>query len=198
MATRIAAYITNKMLTSSVIEEDDKELYFYGFFLLISGLFYFLITLGAGFLTGVPCESVIFYIVFMLLRAYAGGIHAKTEVVCTVLTALALTASVCIIKVMKQMNCNEIPLLMLASGSLCILLFSPLDSKEKPLEKLERKKYRTVCVSIVLFCITVALIAHRLSLNAIFCPVVCGVCLEGILLITGKLCNFRNESTYKV
>lgn len=193
MATRIASYITNKMLAASIIEEDDRELYCYGFFLLISGLFFFFVTLVAGFLAGDPCESVIFYIVFMLLRTYAGGVHAKTETVCTVLTTLALTASVFGIKVTKQMNYSEIPLLMFASGSLCILLFSPLEAKDKPLEELERKKYRSVCISIVLSCITVALIAYRLSINSILWPIAFGVCLEGILLIIGKSSCVKNK-----
>lgn len=139
MATRIAEYITNKMLVSSVIEEVDRELYCYGFFLLISCTFFFLVTLVVGLLAGAPCESVIFFISFMFLRSYAGGIHANTETACVVLTTLALTVSVFGIKVMNQMNYSEIPFLMLGSGDLCILLFSPLDTKDKPLEKLEKK-----------------------------------------------------------
>ena len=78
MATRIAAYITNKMLASSVIEEGDSELYCYGFFLLITRFFFFLVTAITGFLSGLLFESIAFYGVFMLLRSYAGGVHAKT------------------------------------------------------------------------------------------------------------------------
>ena len=198
MATRIAAYITNKLLASLVIEEGDRELYCYGFFLLISGVSFFIVTLVVGFLASAPFESVIFYILFMLLRSYAGGIHANTETACVVLTTLALTVSVFSIKVMEQMNGSEIPFLMLGSGDLCILLFSPLDTKDKPLEKLEKKKYRTVCVSIVLFYTTAALIAYQLSLNTILFPVACSICLEGILLIIGKLYDIRSGSKNKV
>lgn len=100
---------------------------------------FFLVTLVVGLLAGAPCESVIFFISFMFLRSYAGGIHANTETACVVLTTLALTVSVFGIKVMNQMNYSEIPFLMLGSGDLCILLFSPLDTKDKPLEKLEKK-----------------------------------------------------------
>lgn len=198
MATKIATYITNKMLASSVIEEVDRELYCYGFFLLISGVFFFFITLVAGCLASAPCESIMFYFLFMLLRSYAGGIHANTETVCVILTTLALTVSVFCLKVMKQTNYIEIPFLMLGSGDLCILLFSPLDTKDKPLEKLEKKKYRAVCVSIVLFYTTAALIAFQLSLNAILFSVACSVCLEGILLIVGKLYNIKSGRTNKV
>ena len=60
MATRIAAYITNKMLASSVIEEGDSELYCYGFFLLITRFFFFLVTAITGFLSGLLFESIAF------------------------------------------------------------------------------------------------------------------------------------------
>lgn len=195
MATWVAECITQKLLESSVIEEGDRELYCYGFFLLITHTLFFLVTIVAGLLAGIPCESVLFYIIFILLRTYAGGVHAKTETACTILTTLALTVSVFGIKVLKQMSSCEIPLLMLTSGSLCILLFSPLDAKDKPLDEWEKKKYRTVSVSVVLFCITVGLGTYWLSLNAMLCSLACGVCLEGVLLIIGKICCVRNRDT---
>lgn len=198
MATRIAEYITQKMLISLVMEEGDRELYVYGFFLFITRFLFFLETVVAGFIAGIPCESVIFYILFTFLRTYAGGVHAKTETACTILTTLALTASVFGIKVMKQMNYTEIPILIFTIGSLCILLLSPLEAKDKPLDEWEKKKYRTVCVAIVLFCITIILIACKLALNAILYPLACGVFLEGALLVIGKICRIRNKSTNQV
>lgn len=198
MATRIAECITQKLLASSVIEEGDRELYNYGFFLLITRFSFFFTTVFVGFLLDIPGESIFFYVVFMLLRTYAGGVHARTEITCTILTTLALTASVFGIKIMEQMDSDIIPMLILIGGCLCILLLSPLDTKDKPLEEREKKKYRTVCVSAILFCTTVALVAYRLALNSILCPLACGACLEGVLLIIGKICCVSKYNTSKV
>ncbi len=190
MATRIAECITQKLLASSVIEEGDRELYNYGFFLLITRFFFFIITVLAGLLASIPGASVLFYMVFMSLRTYAGGVHARTEAACTILTTLALTLSVLGIKVLEQANSKLIPMLMLVIGSLCIYQFSPLDTKEKPLECSEKKHYHAICCALVSLCIIVAIIAETLSFDVVFYSVASGMFLESILLCIG---NKRNN-----
>lgn len=187
MASWIANRMTQMLITSSLIEEGDRELYNYGFFMLISRIFFFLVTAIAGLLMNIPFESILFYVVFMVLRAYAGGVHAKTEIACSVLTTFVLIASVIGIKQLESLGNSLIPLLMLGTGSLCILLFSPLDTKEKPLDEQEKGKYRAICVAIVLLCIMAAVIAQLLSIHGIFCTIVCSIFLESILLAVGKM-----------
>lgn len=187
MATKIATYFTTRLIAASVIEEEDRELYCYGFFLLITGLFFFLVTAIIGFLFGLLFESIAFYGVFMILRSYSGGIHAKTETACTILTTLALIASVLGIRLLKQTNSLFVSISLLATGSLCILLLSPLDTKDKPLDSQDKKRYRMICVTLVLLCIIGASISHVLLRNMFFESIICGVFLEGLLLITGKI-----------
>lgn len=198
MGTWIAEQITHKLIASSVIEEGDRELYSYGFFLLISKIFFFFVTVIAGHLTGTTVESMIFYVVFILLRAYAGGIHARTEMSCAVLTTLALIASVLVIKQLETHTSGVVPLLMFGIGSLCILAFSPLDTSEKPLDEYEKRQYKTICGVILTICIIVALIAWRHQIKSIFYPVSCGICLEGVLLMLGKICSYRESKKHVI
>lgn len=191
MTTRIAAYITNRMLALSVIEEDDRELYCYGFFLLITRSFFFLVTAITGFLSGVLFESLVFYGMFMLLRTYAGGVHAKTERQCTVLTTIALSASILGIKAMGQAFGMLVPIAMLTFGSISIALLSPLDTQEKPLDKTEKKHYRLICLILVALCIISSIISRLLLLNSVYYPIVASVFLEGVLLGIGKVVNYR-------
>lgn len=187
MLTLIAKQITQILIHTSLIEEGDAELYCYAIFVLISRAYYFLITIIIGLFMHIPIESVVFYVVFILLRSYAGGVHAKKESVCNSLTTLALIAAVVGIKQLESLVSNSIALLMLSFGSLCILLFSPLDTVEKPLDDYEKSKYRHICVVIIFSCITASLIAHMLDLPTMVYSVSCAVFLESILLIAGKL-----------
>lgn len=188
MAARIAEHITQKLIMVSIIEEDDRELYCYGFFLLTTRLFFFLVTAATGLIAGVLLESILFYTVFMLLRTYAGGVHAKTETACTILTTLTLAVSVFGIKAMELTNSDIISGLMLSEGSLCIFMFSPLDTKDKPLTNQEKSYYRTICYILISLCIVISTIAPILSINIVNYSVACGVFLEGTLLSIGKLC----------
>lgn len=196
MGTWIAEQITHKLIASSVIEEGDRELYIYGFFLLISKIFFFFVTVIAGLLTGTTVESIIFYVVFMLLRTYAGGIHARTEMSCTVLTTLALIASVLVIKQLETHTSGVVPLLMFGIGSPCILAFSPLDTNGKPLDEHEKRQYKTICVVTLIICIIVAQIAWIHQIKSIFHPVGCGICLESILIVLGKICSHRESRNH--
>lgn len=191
MGTWIAERITQRLIASSVIEEGDRELYSYGFFLLVTKLFFFLVAAAAGVLTDAAFESILFYAVFMFLRSYAGGIHAKTEAACTVLTTLVLIASVLAIQYLQMHTGRALPALMLGIGSLCIYVYSPLDTSEKPLDAQEKKWYRTICMVALSVCVIASLIAWRCQQESIFYPVSFGIFLESILLMLGKVCGHR-------
>lgn len=185
MATTLAEHIVGKLIAASVVEEADRELYVYGFFLLITRFFFFLVTAAFGCFLRIPWESVIFYIVFILLRSYAGGVHAKTEAACTGWTTLAMGIAVAAIKTLEASNGKALPLLIFSN--LCLLLFSPLDSREKPLDAEEKRRYRKICLWLLLICDAAAIAANFLMLPTLYYPVVCSMCLEAILLSIGKM-----------
>lgn len=187
MATKLAEHIVRKLIAVSVVEEGDRELYIYGFFLLITRFYFFLVTIAFGCFLRIPCESVIFYIVFILLRSYAGGVHAKTEMACTIWTTLAMGTATVTIKVLKASNA-KLPLCLLLCN-ICLLAFSPLDNREKPLGADEKRKYRKICFGLVLICDTVSIVADFLMISMLYYPVMCGMCIEVILLSIGKTCD---------
>lgn len=187
MATAIAEHIVGKLIAASAVEEVDRKLYVYGFFLLITRFFFFLVTVIVGCLLGIPCESVVFYIAFILLRTYAGGVHAKTETSCTVLTTLALGMAVATIKILEASNVGIKTLLVFSN--LCIWLFSPLDSSEKPLKTEEKRRYRKICYRLLLICDAVIFAADFMMLPMLYYPVACSMFLEAALLSIGKMCN---------
>ena len=191
MATTLAERIVRKLIAVSVVEEGDRELYIYGFFLLITRFYFFLATIAFGCFLKIPCESVIFYIVFILLRSYAGGIHAKTETACTIWTTLAMATATAFIKILECTSA-KIPVCFLLCN-ICILTFSPLDSGEKPLDIEDRRRYQKICVLLLLIFDVVALVANYLAFPVLYYPVICGICLEAVLLSIGKLSSALQE-----
>lgn len=187
MGTWIAQHLTQKLIVSGVVEESERDLYTYGFFLLISRVFFLLVTALVGFLLGIPGASVLFYVLFTLLRGYAGGVHAKTENACTILTVLAMVTSLIGMKLMEVTYVQIIPMGMLVVGSIAVFLLCPLDTAEKPLEISERKRYRAISIVILLSYLLLVLAAWVLAWRKVIYAVACSVFLEGILLIAGKV-----------
>lgn len=185
MTTVLAECIVSKLIASSAVEEADRELYVYGFFLLITRFFFFLVAVVFGFILGILCESVIFFIVFILLRSYAGGVHAKTERACILWTTLALGIAVATIKALTVSNEKAFPLL--ASSNLCIGIFSPMDSMEKPLDTGEKMKYRAITHGLLLICDVVILVAAIRWCPELYYSITCGLFLEATLLSIGKV-----------
>lgn len=193
MISRVADRVTERLVADSIIEESDKALYSYGFFLIISRFYFFLVTVLAGFLNDVLCESLVFYVAFMFLRTYAGGIHAKTEIACTILTSIVLVASVFLIKIMVRTNNNGACFLMFLIGSLPVFLFAPLDSKDKPVTHQERIAYRFFCNLLLMFFWVIFIFAQILSHNTVCYAISISIGLEGTLICIGKISNQNNK-----
>lgn len=132
-------------------------------------------------------ESMVFFFLFSLIRSYAGGIHASTEIACTILTSFALFASVAMIHVSTTLDLQSAGVAVLIIASICILLIAPLDTAEKQLSEVEKRSYREKSYLSLLFVIALAVVALLIQMHSIFYACVGSLGLEGILLFVGKL-----------
>lgn len=175
------------MIVLGEIEINEKELYVYGFFMLLSRLLYLIITAIAGALFGVALESVAFYLAFIIIRSYAGGIHAANETACTILTSVSMLISVFVIKICVVTSPVLIPALSQLIASLSVVILCPMDTPEKKLTAYEMQLYRKKTI------IAIAVLALLSSLGIITrwrgllysCSV--SITLEAMLLIVAWL-----------
>ncbi len=187
MLSKVSTKIVNLLIKNSTITEEDRNLYQYGFFILISQMLYFTISMVFGFLFGVFIESIVFYCSFQLIRRYAGGFHASTETSCGIMTTISLLISVVLIRLSLSVNL-EIPFLIAASFSaISICILCPLDTPEKQLSKSEANYYRKVTLCILLLMSVAVVISTILKIKFIFAPTCLSLILEGILLCIGKI-----------
>ena len=186
MISAIADRISEEMLHEGLILEEDRELYQYGFFLLISRGIFFVIAGIAGALVGNLWDSIFFYILFSFLRGYAGGLHADREAVCLFSTTASLFLAAKIIFCLRRGNYVILSCGVLVVCSALVLLIAPLDSDSKPLGESEMRHYRKITRHLILLMNLssfVWLMAGYPQFLFIIC-VVTGV--EAVLLILGK------------
>lgn len=187
MVSKLSAKIADHLCDTDVITEEDKDLYSYGFFVILSRVMFFVIALTFGLMLHVVIESVVFFILFCLIRSYAGGVHASSEFKCTVYTTGAMLICILCIKLSKLHNLDYIFLIMLILSSICILAISPLDSLEKPLDRQEKRHYRIVTWIITGLIVVLTFTFYLLGLKSISNSCVVSLLLESVLLITGKI-----------
>ena len=130
MISKLSERIAVGLKQSSIIEEDDVELYAYGFYILISKLLFLIIALILGVILNIVFESIVFYVSFSIIRAYAGGVHANREWKCFLYTSISIVMCALGIKIMNKIEPTTFFVSMLIISSVIIVVFSPLDTKE--------------------------------------------------------------------
>ena len=187
MMSRLSSIITEALCKLQVIEEADRELYIYGFFVLLSRGLFFLISALFGLICGTLWESMIFYIMFSTLRCYAGGFHASKESVCTCCTTVALFLASLSISILSEVESVMILWCILVLCGAVVYLLSPLDSEDKPLTSNDFCEYRRKSRMIVIVLTVVAMIGECMHLSGILNATIASMALESFLLIFGKV-----------
>lgn len=187
MISKLSDYVTEKLLSSGIIGDEDKELYVYGLFMLISHLMFFIITCIFGLILKCPLESIIFYIAFMLIRRYAGGYHAATETRCDILTTLSILTCIVVIRLSKTYDIQTVLLIISALSSVCIFVLCPLDTPEKPLSDKEFKYFRKISWLILLAIVLAIIVSYVFKFQMVTVPCCMSLTLESILLTSGKI-----------
>lgn len=187
MISSLSSIITEALYKSQVIAEEDKELYTYGFFVLLSKGLFFLVSALFGWMLGVLWESIVFYIMFSMLRSYAGGFHASKESVCTCCTTASLFLSSLSILYMQRIGNSIIPFCILAVCGAVVYLLAPLDSEDKPLTRAEMVLYRQKTRAIDIIIVIISIVGLCLHLPAILHAASISMALECVLLVLGKV-----------
>lgn len=187
MLNKLGKRLTNTLINNNQIDESERCLYDYGFFIFLSNATYVIITLMFGSIFSILIESIVFYIAFSLIRRYAGGFHASSEMKCTLITTISIFLCLLCTKLCETNNI-QIPILVLTSiATVLIFVLCPLDTPEKPLTKEEYKYFRKISWLILLLIVLTISIGWHFKLEFIMYPCCMGLILESILLVLGKI-----------
>lgn len=197
MISRLSSKITDLLIKKAIIGSESKELYDYGFFILLSQILYIIITIIFGIIFNVLLQSVVFYIAFQFIRKYAGGYHASTEGRCEIMSTLSILACIVIIWLSKSYDFTLLLFCISLVAVLTIAVLCPLDTPEKPLSEKEFKYFRKISW-IILFVITgILVISYLFRLTVLFAPCCMSLILESILIIAGKIKQVINIKKMK-
>lgn len=84
IAKRLADYVIQK----GTIEEDEREIYEYGFFIATEMLLCVLVCFSISMILNTLVEGILFFVIFIPLRSYAGGLHLSNYWSCFSLSCL--------------------------------------------------------------------------------------------------------------
>lgn len=186
-----------KLISSKVARilcEDEKhtdnyELYEYATYILLSSAFHIATVIVLGLVFNLLTESLVFYLSFIAIRKFAGGYHAKTPTRCYVFSVISSIIMLCLIKYANSVG-NIFTYLLIIFELLCvvlIILMSPLDTENNPLNSYEKKWYKTFAVLISVCIFIISLFCVLTELRNIGFSLICGVIMSTLVLLMRKV-----------
>ncbi len=191
MFGRVSEKISDNMVKSGLVRDEDKELYLFG---IQQGLILLLnigTTIVMGLLSGTLLELAIFTIALIALRSYSGGYHAETPQRCYIVSSLVTAVAVFLFKYIVLNKLKYIILLVL-SGAV-IVIFSPVDSENNPLDELEKKIYRKRAVIICTAEVIFSAVLLYAGLEKIAVCIIWNLAAVSLLMVMAKITEFFKQ-----
>lgn len=153
MLLKLSQRLANRLFNHGAISEELKDVYVYGFQLLISFVFSTSLVLFIGVALSKLIETLMFLIVYILLRSFSGGYHSKTYFMCTIIT---ICVYLIVVLFTSFLDVNLIAYLsLLFIGTVLLLLLAPVKHPNKIITARNVIKYKAI--SIVLFIIFISI-----------------------------------------
>ena len=178
---------SQKLANNNIINSEDMELYSYGLKQGIIMLINLLTTLAIGLVFNMLAESVILTVAYIPIRIYSGGYHSRTQLSCYVVSVIITIAELLLI---KNLHINiYISLVLSIVFGLIILVLSPVEDENKPLDSTEIAVYKKRSRNILFFELLIVYLLIYLKVFNIANCILMSLGLMALMLIVGKLKN---------
>lgn len=188
---RLAGKITGIFISRGIIAEEDADLYKYGIESGISVTGNFLASLIFGLVTGRLGNVLAFLFFYGMLRSYSGGMHCKSRTGCFVMSILILFIPAYfgdwIISVPMA-----ITIICGIAAVVLILVLSPVESINKPLDEGERDFYGKMSRGIVIWQLCALSVLYCMDWTGYFYAGYSSILLVAVFLVMGRLL-YRNR-----
>lgn len=141
IAGRVCERIVNWLLEKECITEKESCFYRYCLECVIEQLLFFVTFLFVGVAVGKGEECFWFLVTFHLLRSTAGGWHAETAEKCKFFSLITYVIIIVLLEILPK-NYFVFDAIIYFCSLLFVFRFSPIDTKNRPLNK--EKKWKCI------------------------------------------------------
>lgn len=179
--------VGNNLVQSNIVKEEDAEIYIYGINQILVAMLNVSSALIIGLIFGTFFEVAIFLAAYIPLRSFAGGYHAKTPLRCYIFSVIMLI----IVSIgMKHLYIADwVYYVFLAVAALIMIILSPVEDKNKPLDEKEHKIYKKRAVIIFTVEFVICFVFKLVNLYSLFVAMVYSFIILAFMLITGQVKN---------
>ncbi len=194
MIYKLSLIIVSQLSKKGHLLEEDKEVVTYGLFSLLFNSYCTLFCLFLGAFLHCFSKAIIFLLSFLFIKKYSGGFHASSEGRCLLVSSMGITFSLILVKLcLINIKIYCLFLIIALILSVIIMCFSPIESKNKPLENDDKTKYKKFSIIRILAVVCLVLVFEFMKQTNISIPFIVSIVFEGVLSIAGKIQKNQNR-----
>ena len=136
-------------VSNNIIKNENKEIYKYALNIILSSLIHIATVIILGLYFNLLIESLFFFFSFIVIRKFAGGYHANTQLKCYLASIISTLLILILMKLLLLFDSNIMKFLIEVLGLVCTIIIgvlSPLDTEAKPLCDKEKRLYKKVSI----------------------------------------------------
>lgn len=164
LSNRLADFLCGK----EIISQDEKEIYIYGYEMIITTILGALLVFVVALLTRRYAEALCFFAVFVVTRQFCGGYHAKTRVMCSITFMLCYLSVLFFNYALEPGFTWFMHILFFIPYLMAILGYAPVENENKPLTEsdIRRNRSNSIRISLVWFLISSTLLFFKPILSS--------------------------------
>lgn len=187
----VALVIADFFVSKDVITEEEEEVCAYGMELIISGIMSVALVFIIGLITGNIWYAIVYNIMMIIIRMYAGGYHADTHLGCNICYCGVFLISLLMFRIQMVVKGETLTWIIAIAGYLIIVLNAPMEHHNKRLTMKQKHNYMVISTMLVTSAMLVSIILNiigmitRYGKYSILCHM--SLYINTILLIIGML-----------
>lgn len=166
MIKKISKQITTIFINNNIIKAKDRDIYNYCFEITTVLIMSYLILLILFILLNEFVCSLIFLVSFTVFRKISGGYHASNYINCFIMSITSYLFMILVIKKYFQIFVGNY--FMLAIGLIIIIIFSPIQNRNKPFTDKQYKIFKLLSKSLAILLLLIFTILQLSELRYFF------------------------------
>lgn len=184
------------MCHDRIIEEDKIESCAYGIQITIANMINFVIAFSIGLITKSLTKIALFYTIFVSLRFFCGGYHAKSYGRCFFLFAVTCFSYLIMLNGILIYIGSEFWLFVAAMVFLgiCILIKAPIEHTNRPFTAEEKKLFRKRSIQLFLLWSVIGIILWIWQMEDLFVGLICVFLIISIYMLVERGKKYEEEN----
>ncbi|WP_349673484.1 accessory gene regulator B family protein [Lacrimispora sp.] len=188
MLQRISEDIVSWQIKKNLLKDDQRALYLYAYEILLSQIINIVVAVLIAVIMRAPMPVFVFLASYIPLRSYCGGYHARTNGVCTVVSAILILIVCLLEKYIVGTAALILPIAVFLISGILIFIFAPVPDRNKLLDEEETIRYRSKSRQFWLMEVIVGAIFWFVNMRVCVVLAICHMLLS-VMLVYGVLKN---------